>query len=380
MENAVFTSEEVTKICNIIKCIYDRNLPFCKFTEEFFYKLKNLVYFDKSDFMFYKFDEGTGYYEMQHFRPINWSQKEIHDYENEHMHNDDVLPILAQPEYIAFRNSDIFSLTGRRKTDYFQQFANNASLEISIDANIPLSEDSDVFAIIGLFRSLEKVEFSLRDLAIIKMLQPHLSERIKRDVLEYECIQLGACEGNYRCREKKKDKGQTADAAFENIDTFGIGTFSLDGNIISSNASFSAFCKKYGEGKCNPMTQAISKYVSTMASKGLVSLGPLPLHIEDDTFMLQLNYTDARREYITAALHYTSELFSKRLTSLKHEYNLTNREFEIINLSLKKCMTNAEISQELLISEATVKRHLYTAYQKIGIRNQKQLFQELQMI
>ena len=78
---------------------------------------------------------------------------------NEYMHNDDVLPILSQPEYIAFRNSDLFSLSDRRETEYFQQFASDASLEISIDANIPLPPDCDTIAILGLFRSIEKIEF-----------------------------------------------------------------------------------------------------------------------------------------------------------------------------------------------------------------------------
>lgn len=46
---------------------------------------------------------------MESFRPTNWSNSEIHDYVTTYMHNDDVLPILSQPEYIAFRNSDLFS-------------------------------------------------------------------------------------------------------------------------------------------------------------------------------------------------------------------------------------------------------------------------------
>lgn len=51
-----------------------------------------------------------------------------------------------------------------------------------------------------------------------------------------------------------------------------------------------------------------------------------------------------------------------------------------IFLSLKRSLTNAEIAKELYISEATVKRHLYTVYQKMGISNQKQLFRKLQII
>ena len=102
--------------------------------------------------------------------------------------------------------------------------------------------------------------------------------------------------------------------------------------------------------------------------------------IKEDTYMVQLAYNDSNKDRITAAVYYTSDLFTKRLAALKLEYKLSNRDFEIIYLSLKRSLTNAEIAQELFISEATVKRHLYTVYQKIGINNQKQLFHELQMI
>lgn len=380
MDNTNFAPDEVTKICDIIKCIYDRNLPLRKFTEEFMHKLKTLIYFDKSDFMFYKFDDSTGYYEMEHFIPTNWSRKEIYDYMHEHMHNDDVLPILSQPEYIAFRNSDIFSLTGRRKTDYFQQFAQEASLEISIDANIPLPSDYGIVAIIGIFRSIEKVAFSQRDLEIIKMLQPHLSERMKIDVAECECLRDRDCENGGKRNVPAEEKSFTSDWALDNIDTFGISVFDVTGNIVNSNASFSEFCEKYSGDEDNPLIKTIKKHLFAMTSKGILSIGPVPVHADEDTYMIQLTYNDMNKEYVTVAVHYTSELFSKRLAAIKHDHMLTNREFEIIWLSLKKCMTNSEISQELFISEATVKRHLYTAYQKVGVKNHKQLFQELQMI
>lgn len=120
MENLLFTSDEVKIIGDIIKCIYDRDLPLCRFTEEFMRRLRTLIYFDKSDFMFFKYSKDTGKYEMESFRPVNWSHDEIQNYINTYMHNDDVLPILAQPEYIAFRNSDLFSMQDRRETYYFQ--------------------------------------------------------------------------------------------------------------------------------------------------------------------------------------------------------------------------------------------------------------------
>ena len=128
------------------------------------------------------------------------------------------------------------------------------------------------------------------------------------------------------------------------------------------------------------LTKEVTGCVRKLLNSDLCQMGPVPVHIEDDTYMLQLAYNDASKNKITAALYYISDVFTRRLTALKDEYNLSNREFEVIFLSLKRSLTNAEIAGELYISEATVKRHLYTVYQKIGVNNQKQLFKELQII
>ncbi len=94
MDSLNFTIEEVRAINDIIKYIYNPKLSLDKFTEMFMTKLKSLIYFDKSDFMFFKYNFDTKKYEMESFRPVNWSTKEINNYVTTYMHNDDVLPIL----------------------------------------------------------------------------------------------------------------------------------------------------------------------------------------------------------------------------------------------------------------------------------------------
>jgi DNA-binding CsgD family transcriptional regulator len=50
------------------------------------------------------------------------------------------------------------------------------------------------------------------------------------------------------------------------------------------------------------------------------------------------------------------------------QYNITNREREIINLIVKGC-SNTEIGKKLFISPKTVRNHVYNIYQKIGVNN-----------
>lgn len=381
MENLLFTSDEVKIIGDIIKCIYDRDLPLCRFTEEFMRRLRTLIYFDKSDFMFFKYNKDTGKYEMESFRPVNWSHNEIQNYINTYMHNDDVLPILAQSEYIAFRNSDLFSMQDRRETCYFQEFACDANLEISIDANIPLRENSDIIAILGLFRSVEKVEFKKRDLEIIKLLQTYLSDRMTADICSDGCLGIGRCSGELKCREHGTENGGDNNWELNNIESLGLCAYNSSAELISNNASFSTFARTYSPSVADSqLTKEVTGCVRKLLDSDLCQMGPVPVQIADDTYMLQLAYNDASKNKITAALYYISDVFTRRLTALKDEYSLSNREFEVIFLSLKRSLTNAEIASELYISEATVKRHLYTVYQKIGVNNQKQLFKELQII
>lgn len=57
---------------------------------------------------------------------------------------------------------------------------------------------------------------------------------------------------------------------------------------------------------------------------------------------------------------------------LKNEYQLTNREIEIIGY-VYNGNTNMEIGQALHISDNTVKKHLYNLYYKLDVKNRTQL-------
>ena len=51
---------------------------------------------------------------------------------------------------------------------------------------------------------------------------------------------------------------------------------------------------------------------------------------------------------------------------------LSRREFEVARLAAKG-YTNAQIAEELYISIETVKRHMSTIFEKLGIDSRKQL-------
>jgi DNA-binding CsgD family transcriptional regulator len=68
----------------------------------------------------------------------------------------------------------------------------------------------------------------------------------------------------------------------------------------------------------------------------------------------------------------SSELARANLAGLVARYGISPREREIISLMITG-KSNREISEALCISNETVKKHIYNAYRKIGVKNRVQL-------
>lgn len=62
-----------------------------------------------------------------------------------------------------------------------------------------------------------------------------------------------------------------------------------------------------------------------------------------------------------------------RIEDLSTSYGLTQREIEVLHL-LAQGKTNAQIGQDMLIAEGTVKAHVQHIYQKLDVHSRKELF------
>ena len=71
-----------------------------------------------------------------------------------------------------------------------------------------------------------------------------------------------------------------------------------------------------------------------------------------------------------------SYFFSHALSKAKEQYILTEREFEILQAVLKG-KSNEEIAAELFLSLPTVKKYLTSIYNKMDVKNQKQIITKL---
>ena len=63
---------------------------------------------------------------------------------------------------------------------------------------------------------------------------------------------------------------------------------------------------------------------------------------------------------------------NKSLNNFAKTYDLTSRESEILSL-INKGLSNQEISDKVVISVSTVKKHIYKIYNKTGVSSRGQL-------
>lgn len=92
-------------------------------------------------------------------------------------------------------------------------------------------------------------------------------------------------------------------------------------------------------------------------------LAPFPFILYYFTWNIITIYYAAKYFFkpVSGASFTISEIFIQ-------QYNITNREREIIDLIVKGC-SNTEIGKKLFISPKTVRNHVYNIYQKIGVNN-----------
>lgn len=83
-------------------------------------------------------------------------------------------------------------------------------------------------------------------------------------------------------------------------------------------------------------------------------------------------WASTRRFFQSRARAAADQIAQVDLSMLETRYNISPREREVISLVITG-KSNREITEELFISPDTVKKHVYNAYRKIGVRNRVQL-------
>jgi DNA-binding CsgD family transcriptional regulator len=364
MSDFTFTLDEFKSINDTINRInegYHENMQLPSFLEDFMSTLRDQIYFDKSNFLFYTYDDENKRYEVSSFPNIGWSSADIDKYVDTYVHLDDILSVLAVEKPLAIKDGDIFSEEDRKKTAYFHEFIEPAQISKSIDANLPLKNSSGIYVIMGLFRDFGRKDFTDKDVEIIRSYQPHLTNLVDRHLQNHGF--------------------ETSDDFFKFLTRFaslGICVMDARHNITMLNDTFKRIVRtdKRSSEDDNELTRSIQKACHLIESTpNLCKSGPTEIIMKGKTYFMEIvrhiSQTGVAR--FICILYDYDDMFMLKLSNVRNKYHLTNREYEILMLMLKQGWSIDELSRELIISDSTVNKHISSIYAKLGVSSQKQL-------
>lgn len=326
--------------------------------------MRNIMFFDKGNMIIINYDESSTSHNVDSFISLGWKHSDVELYIHKYFGIDDVIPMLTKGNPIAFRNNDFFSLTERKKTKYYKEFIEKSNIQTSIDANILLPGIKDKKMVMGFFRDPAKKDFSDKDLEIIKLYQPHLSNI-------FSSLFSSSSYNNY----------ETIENFTEAFDTLGICVLDSDFNPISFNGTYSRFV--CGDVLNDDLTKSIQNYCQELSNnpdkndafESFKSQNDKERRDAKNNYIIEVtqHLTNNMSSRYIALIYSVSEIFMFRFKEMTHTYNLSTREYEVLMLMIGKGLSAEKIASVLFISTSTVKKHISSAYRKMGINSQKQL-------
>ena len=339
----------------IIK-LYDEEIGVNLRVQNFLHSIRDKIYFDKALIFFYKKVDAT--YEVQDCIPIDWQEMELRDYIEHYCKMDDTLAPMNIKTPIIFRCSELFDAIERKKTLYYKEFIAPANLEYSIEGNLNLLPTNQLSGGIGLYRAIGKKDFSEAELALIKLFQPHLSNVLKDYRTEGKNIALSSIFG-----------------LLEGHNAVGICMLDENYSFINCNETYQRIINEQKEVKDN--IEAKIRELCKMISDNKIAdtKNCYEYKFEDCAIFLDVNKKE--NNYI-CFVYDLSYVFLKSLRQLQKKYALTSKEFEIVNRVLQG-QKYEDIAKQLFISLHTVKKHLSTIYEKMGLESQREIIRKLEV-
>ena len=318
--------------------------------------LPRLVYYDRAAILFfYRKNDGT-YVRHSSFN-TNWEHTEVpvQSYYDYYYKLDDTLPIFDQPTPILFRASDFFNHELRKETEYWKNYLEPNNCIFSLEGNLSLKNSQGLMGGFCFFRGSARNDFSERDKLLMAYLQPHLSNVLKYYGNTVDSTSITFLLENHNC----------------------IGTVMLDENydITRSNLTFRKMIADQDSG------QTLVSKVRTLSIRLANSdKQSIEYKFDDKPILIEVSKVSSgiyAEPYRYCCLVYDlSYFFNTSLDQARKKYSLTDKEYKIIQETLNG-KSNEEIASQFYISIPTVKKHLASIYSKMEIKNQKQIFEKL---
>jgi len=265
-----------------------------------------------------------------------------------------VLDVLTTEDIVPFRE-----LT---RTEYYNDFLLPQSIHHQM--TIHLKSGRQVLGVVALFRSRRARGFSSRDKGRALAAAPYLSGALK-----------GAL-----ASEKHRALESVLPAILRERPWEGLVVLDRFLNPVYTNAQaeriLSALNTPDGEpgtpsllkavsGPCKKLLAARERHAGPVEREGSVDLGS---HGAGPAIRLRLRLVDDPESGPLFLLLLEGEERVARLVGFLRDRGLTRREMEVVQI-LARGARNAEIAEQLFISEYTVENHLKSIYRKLGVSN-----------
>lgn len=351
-----FLTNDYDIINRIIYDLYNNTGDIKNIYTNFLCSLRNIIHFDKANFYFFSNKEGL--YEIDLFLPYDWKEAYLKKYLDFYYQIDDTLPIISCSSPVMFKCYDVFVENMRKKTQFYKELIKPAGIHYSIEGNVYSEEKAkdSYYGGFGIYRSIEKRDFSQGDLQVLKLLQPHL--------FSVTC--------NYN-----SSGNNVSLASFINLlndlDYIGISILDDKYNLVFCNNKFDKF-NDQGEiiKNIHVLCSMLAKNLDNNLNKHIESR----LEFNNGSCFIEVSkvvMNSSSNNYKFVAIIYDiPNMLLKSLLQLKDQYKLTEREFEVIQLVLDG-LKNEEIAVKLCVSLPTVKKHLSAAYEKLGLKSRNQI-------
>lgn|GEM_PF-7056423 len=348
--------QKFNKINEIVRNLYEdeQNIP-----QKFNYFLrafKEVVYFDTGNVLFFRDNDSR--YELVDLYQIGWNQDTIDQYVKYYYKEDDIYPVFATKTPLVIRCTDIFQ-DARKRTAFYLTFMKPNGFEFSLECNIVLPVDIDIYGVVSLFRFSSKKNFSPEEVDILELFQPHL------------------------CNLARKSYPKSAYIAEHYSGSTITGSIVIDDgfNVLSCSEDYNKIVARYSGDGGERIRGKIIELCKTMRYADCdIYRRDLTSKLDDYPIYLEILITDKKsepaRNIYVCNIYDIAEILKGSLSHICKKHGLSPRESDIVGYLIKGCKIE-EIASILCVSNSTVKKHLTAIYSKLEIDSQTQLFRVL---
>jgi DNA-binding NarL/FixJ family response regulator len=262
--------------------------------------------------------------------------------------------------------TDIMSYKQFEETEYYKDFLNKDNLYHEIA--MPLRFNNRLIGAIGIFRSKEEGNFTIKDNELLNTIYDYISHNLN----------------DYLSTMQIKNERQIYKNSISHL-PMGLVILDKSMNIVNSNELAKSFCLDILNSTfyTDPTREVVLNILPKISFKSIDSSSVIYYELKDYTIKIVPSIVPS--VYKGVETYYIFNIIKKsscertNFRDFAYSYNLTNREMEIVEL-LSHGLSNKEIASQLYISTNTVRTHMDNIFNKLSVSSRTAVLYKLGII